>query len=837
MKKISLGILAHVDAGKTTLSENILFLKGVIRKKGRVDNSNTYLDTHTLEKNRGITIFSKEAVLTFDDGEITLVDTPGHVDFSAEMERTLSILNYAILVINGASGVQSHTKTLWQLLHKYKIPTFIFVNKMDQTGVEKSVIVKNIKEELSNNVVDFTSNYYENIALCNEKLMNYYLEQEKILPEDIQWVIREREIFPMFFGSALKGDGVEDLVNALDMYTCKVEYGKKFSGNIYKISHENGQKISHMKIIGGSLKVKDSLEINAIEEKINEIRIYSGDKYNVVQEAVGGDVCAVTGLTKAKAGMVIGENRDILVPTLKPVLIYKVELINGEDTKVVLPFFKEIEVELPEIKFTWDTGEIKVHLMGEIQKEVLQSIVKSRFDLDIGFGEGTIVYKETIENIVEGVGHFEPLRHYSEVHVLLEPLPYNSNIVIETNCSEDILAKNWQNLVLSHLREKSHLGVLTGSPITGLKITLLAGRAHKKHTEGGDFREATYRAVRHGLKKAKSILLEPYYKFILEIPESNSGRAMTDIQNMCGSYKIKNSKNGITILEGKAPVVNIRNYHIDVMAYSSGIGRLSLSLDGYDLCHNSDEVIESINYDSERDIANPTGSVFCAHGSGFLVTYDEVESYMHIPYIYEESIIDEETYEVKKRDIDLNVSNEEIEKIFNNTFFSNQSKKTMEKKKVENFSKYKSPYKARLKGEEYLIIDGYNIIFAWEDLRQLANKDIDHARKALIDTMSNFSGYVRYNVMVVFDAYRVKSKESMEEYKGVKVVYTAYAQTADEYIERFTHKYKNNYRITVATSDATEQVIIRGANCGLLSARELGLEVKRIEKEIKELMR
>lgn len=848
MKNLVIGILAHVDAGKTTLSESLLYLSGKIGKLGRVDKRDAYLDTYELERERGITIFSKQAIFEYSGTRITLLDTPGHVDFSAEMERTLQVLDYAILVISGADGVQGHTKTLWRLLHKYNIPVFLFVNKMDEFGTDKEKLMKELKHQLDDACIDFgqvaTEGFYDEIAMCDEELMESYLENGRIDEEQIINAVKERKVFPCYFGSALKLDGVERFMRGMVNYTITPTYPEEFGAKIFKISRdEQGNRLTHMKLTGGGIKVRDTLTNGIWEEKITQIRIYSGQKFEAVNEVSAGFVCAVTGLGSAKPGEGLGVEEASDTPVLEPVLSYQVILPDGCDPKMMIPKLRQIEEEEPELHIVWDEElqEIQAQIMGEVQIEILQNLIQTRFGVEVTFDAGKIVYKETIGNVVEGVGHFEPLRHYAEVHLLLEPGEPGSGLEFRIDCSEDVLGKSWQRLILTHLEEKVHKGVLTGAPITDMIITLVSGRAHNKHTEGGDFREATYRAVRQGLKEAKSILLEPYYAFTLELPESMVGRAMIDVEKMCGTCEISQTDGNTAILVGSAPVITMRNYQKEVIAYTKGHGRLFCSLKGYEPCHNEEEVISSIGYDSERDIANPTGSVFCSHGAGFLVNWDEVKNYMHVEgYLQKkrEDFVDSDYVQVSQVEERL-ISLDEIDQIINSTYYSNQGKKSIWKKsKTARESYYEtSTYVSspREKKEEYLLVDGYNIIFAWSELKELADENMDGAKYKLLDILSNYKGIMKAKVIVVFDAYRVVGHpEEVMEYHNIHVVYTREAQTADQYIERFAHDNQKKYNITVATSDGLQQIIIRGAGCSLLSARDLKDEIERANETIKQ---
>ncbi|HEY9059636.1 MAG TPA: translation factor GTPase family protein [Pseudobacteroides sp.] len=837
MGKLVIGILAHVDAGKTTLSESMLYLSGRIRKLGRVDNKDAYLDTYELERARGITIFSKQAIFEIDGARITLLDTPGHVDFSAEMERTLQVLDYAILVISGADGVQGHTKTLWRLLDMYKIPVFLFVNKMDQNGTDRDKLVNEIKKQLDDRCIEFgqvkEDVFYDQLAMCDEIMMEAYLNTGKIDTEKVSLAVRERKVFPCFFGSALKLEGIDQFVHGLIKYTKAPGYPDEFGAKIFKITRdEQGNRLTHMKLTGGKLKVKDVLTNGAWEEKVNQIRIYSGQRFEPVNEVDGGSVVAVTGLIESKPGDGLGIEKASAAPVLEPVLLYRVVLPEGCDPRVMIPKFRQIEEEEPEIQIVWDEQlqEIQAKIMGEVQIEILQSLIKSRFDVDVAFDDGKIVYKETIGNVVEGVGHFEPLRHYAEVHLLLEPGEPGSSILYRSECSEDVLSKSWQRLILTHLKEKAHKGVLTGSNITDMKITLVSGRAHNKHTEGGDFREATYRAVRQGLKEAESILLEPYYSFQLELPEKMVGRAMTDIEKMHGTSEISQINGDMAVLVGSAPVITMRNYQKEVMAYTKGIGRLFCSLKGYEPCHNANEVIERIGYDSERDLANPTGSVFCAQGTGFLVEWNEVKNYMHVESYLKKSHLDVTNPKYKSYSEERSISLEEIDQIINKTFYANQGRKAVWKREKTYYESNHKPAANTSRPKEakadYLLVDGYNIIFAWPELKELADENMDSAKIKLLDILSNYQSIRKCVIIAVFDAYRVQGhREEVIDYYNIHLVYTREAQTADNYIEKFAHDNKKNYNITVATSDGLQQMIVRGEGCSLLSARELQAEI------------
>lgn len=860
MKKLVIGILAHVDAGKTTLSESMLYLSGKIRKMGRVDNKDAYLDTYELEKARGITIFSKQAMLEIADTSVTLLDTPGHVDFSAEMERTLQVLDYAILVISGADGIQGHTQTLWHLLNHYQIPTFLFINKMDQEGTDKKTLIQELKSRLNEGCIDFsqegTDDFSEQIAVCEEALMEKYLEEGGLEITDIIKAIKNRQVFPCFFGSALRLEGVEEFMQGLVKYAQQPEYPETFGAKVFKINRDDqGNRLTYMKITGGSLKVRsaltnkpargtDPIEFlaeNIWEEKVTQIRLYSGSKFESVNEVGAGSICTVTGLTQTCPGEGLGTERTSGLPLLEPVLSYRILLPEGCDPRTMLPKLRQIEEEDPELNIIWNEvlQEIQVQIMGEVQIEILQSLIYERFGVQADFDAGRILYKETISNTVEGVGHFEPLRHYAEVHLLLEPGEAGSGMQFAADCSEDELEKNWQRLVLTHLQEKPHKGVLTGSQITDMKITLVAGRAHKKHTEGGDFREATYRAVRQGLKEAQSVLLEPYYEFRLELPKQMIGRAMTDIEKMYGTYEILESSEEFCVLIGSAPVITMRNYQKEVIAYTKGHGRLFCSLKGYEPCHNAEEVIASIGYDSERDTDSPTGSVFCSHGSGFLVSWDEVKQYMHLPsYLQlkrEEKQESQTSQQISEKEEEW-IGLEEIDQIINKTFYANQGEKSVWKKRKTAVQSYYEPIRpTTLKNdnrEKYLLIDGYNIIYSWPELKELADLNMDGAKVKLLDTLCNYQGIKKCEIIVVFDAYRVQGHYTeLMDYHNIHVVYTKEAETADHYIEKFAHTHRDQYHVTVATSDGLEQIIIRGKGCHLLSARELKIEMEYVSQQ------
>ena len=857
MENIVMGILAHVDAGKTTLSEGMLYLSGTVRKLGRVDHKDAFLDTYSLERDRGITIFSKQAVFSLGNRRINLLDTPGHVDFSAEMERTLQVLDYAVLVISGADGVQGHTETLWKLLKLYEIPTFIFINKMDQPGTDRESLLTELKERLDEGCIVFGKGKnvesLEEIAMTDEAVLDYFMEHETVRNEDICRLIRERKIFPCYFGSALKLDGVQELLAGFEEYMKPFDGKKEFGARVFKISRDDkGERLTFLKVTGGKLVVK--MPINK-EEKINQIRIYSGAKYEAVNEVEAGGVCAVTGLSSSYIGQGLGVEKGTASPFLEPVLTYQMILPEGADTTKVLRELKQLEEEEPLLNIVWNPAleEIHVQLMGEVQTEILKTMIAERFHLDVKFGTGKIVYKETIKSPVVGVGHYEPLRHYAEVHLKMEPLEAGSGLIFDTDCSEDVLDRNWQRLILTHLQEREHPGVLTGAPITDMKITIVAGRAHLKHTEGGDFRQATYRAVRQGLKSAESVLLEPWYSFVLEVPSEQVGRAMSDIGQMNGSFEGPEAedKQGMVRLTGTAPASEMRDYQREVWAYTKGRGRITLTLKGYEPCHNAEEVIEEIGYDSERDVDNPTGSVFCAHGAGFLVKWDEVPEYMHIKedFLAEKPGIEQDEVMAVQMGNHCNYSggysssyddDPELLTIMEREFGSKQKERdrysSYRKQTVSTPVRHTTVIKENEPKKEYLLVDGYNIIFAWEELNELAKASIDAARNKLMDILSNYQGFTGCTLILVFDAYKVKGNQGeVQKYHNIYVVYTKEAETADQYIEKTTHEIGRKYKVTVATSDALEQVIVMGQGAYRISARDFYEEVERTEKQIREI--
>lgn len=900
MKKLAVGILAHVDAGKTTLSEAMLYTGGAIRRPGRVDKGDAFLDTYELEKKRGITIFSKQAVLRWNDMDVTLLDTPGHVDFSAEMERTLQVLDYAILVISGSDGVQSHTRTLWRLLARYEVPAFLFLNKMDLAGDRRAALLEDLQRNLGGNFVDFGTEaeeeFLENVAVCGEAVLERYLETGEVSVEAIRELIVDRELFPCFFGSALRLEGVEEFMRGMETYMDVPLYPEEFGARVFKIARDSqGNRLTYMKITGGILRVKDVLD----GEKVNQLRIYSGDRFEAVKEAPAGTVCAAAGLARTAPGRGLGIDAGTVLPVLEPVLTYRMILPEEVDAAAILPKLIQLEEEEPELHIAWEEEKKEIHaqIMGEIQMEILKSLILERFGISVRFGERSIVYKETIKNTVEGVGHFEPLRHYAEVHLLLEPGEPGSGMTYGTACSEDILNKNWQRLVLTHLEEREHRGVLTGSPITDMRITLMSGRAHVKHTEGGDFRQSVYRAVRQGLMQAESALLEPFYEFRLELPERLLGRAMADIERRKGTLEPPMTCLDQAVLTGTAPVSTLDGYQAEVTAYTGGLGRLTCTLKGYGPCHNPEEVIASIGYDPDADPENPSGSVFCTHGAGFVVSWDEVPDYMHL-----ESCLSaagkrgrirtegELVYDARSSDglggksgqktggEEPWIGTEEIDSILSRTYNANKRNKDGGRRRwsgktdaasrrgsagrgsadsgstghgsAGSSSIYRQPGIYTAQGgaadaprkkkqepvrDEYLLVDGYNIIFAWKELKELAQRNIDSARDKLLDILCNYQGIRKCGVIAVFDAYRVQGHATeFLDYYNIHVVFTREAETADQYIEKFAHENGKKYRITVATSDRLEQIIIRGQGCILLSARELEEEITRAGQQLRQ---
>lgn len=845
-KQVSIGLLAHVDAGKTTLAESILYLRGQIRTMGRVDHKNAFLDTYELERERGITIFSKQANVWIGETQVALLDTPGHVDFSAEMERTFQVLDYAVLVINGADGVQAHVETLWELLKRYGIPTFLFINKMDQERTDKKRLLEELKEKQDVRCVDFSEDItseqmQEALAECDEELLEQYLEGRTIEAEGVRNSIANRTIFPCYFGSALKLSGVEALLDGIECYTKILEYPKEFGARVYKIGRdERGIRLTYMKITGGTIKVKMLLK----EQKVNQIRIYTGASFEMVPEAEAGSICAVAGLEHTYAGEVFGMEDKAKPPLLEPVLTYQILLPKECDVYQTFLKLRTLEEEEPQMQLVWKESLLEIHvkLMGEVQKEVLKRLISERFELEVEFGQSSIVYKETIAETVEGVGHFEPLRHYAEVHLLLEPLERGQGLVFDTICSEDVLDKNWQRLILTHLEEQPHPGVLTGSEITDMKITLLIGKAHQKHTEGGDFRQAVYRAVRHGLKRATSLLLEPIYQFSITVPQEMAGRVLSDIQKMQGTFDQPEISEEMSVVKGTAPIAVMQGYQTELLSYTKGRGRMSIQLKGYEVCHNQEEVVSLAGYDSERDLEHATGSVFCQQGAGFSVPWNEVESYMHLPYQYK--AMEERQKEGQKKETARTVSEEmydekELQEIFQQTYGRIERKKSGWEKAPQRIHAQKSEYKPKtshmVSKEQYLLVDGYNIIFAWEELKEVAKVNIEGARNKLLDIMCNYQGYKKSHVIVVFDAYKVPGNlGSTLKYHNIHVVYTKEAETADQYIEKTVPHIVEKYRVTVATSDALEQMIIMGQGAERLSARGLQEEIESVNQEMRE---
>lgn len=867
-KRVCAALLAHVDAGKTTLSESILYLSGAIRKVGRVDHGDAFLDTYEMEKKRGITIFSKQAVMEWSGVEITLLDTPGHVDFCAEMERTLQVLDVALLIVSGTDGVQAHTETLWRLLGYYNIPVMVFVNKLDLPDTDYHKVLENIRQKLSTDCVDFmntdSETFFENIAISDEKLLDKYMETGEITKDEIAALIMERKVFPCFGGSAREITGVKELLGAMSCYPVRKSYPDDFGARVFKVARDNaGMRLTYMRITGGSLKVKTLLS----EEmgKVEQIRIYSGEKYKTLEEADAGCVCCVTGLEGTRAGGGLGFEGEYITPILEPVMTYRVILPPKVSAQQMYSCLKQLEEEEPQLNIVWNEKlqELHIRLMGEVQLSIYKNLIHERFNVEVSFGEGSVLYKETIKSPVEGVGHFEPLRHYAEVHLLLEPSECGSGMQFLTACSEDILARNWQRLILTHLKEKEFIGVLTGAPVTDIKITLLSGKSHQKHTEGGDFRQATYRAVRQGLMQAESILLEPIYEYNLELPIQQVGRAISDIQKMHGTAEILENRGDISVITGYAPVATMNGYHTQVNAYTGGMGKFICRLHGYAPCHNTDEVLENCTYDAESDIDNPTGSVFCAHGSGFYVPWYDVKNYMHLEAAYQTVNSDLESQETDRTDVHTakdNIINrkiadegsveeeKELQAIFEKTYgpinkrtygetagalgVENMAKKKgiVDAKKADTPQRYKKKPK---KFDEYLLVDGYNVIFSWKELNELSKSNLASARGRLMDILCNYQGYMGINVILVFDAYKVKGNHgSVEKYHNINVVYTKEAETADMYIEKVTHEIVKKHKVTVATSDGMEQMIVIGEGAIRMSAREFELEIKRVEKEI-----
>ncbi len=848
MKQITVGLMAHVDSGKTTLAEALLYKTGVIRQQGRVDHGNTWLDTDQIERSRGITIFSHQASVTIGDTVVTLLDTPGHVDFSAETERTMQVLDYAVLVISGTDGVQSHTRTLWQLLERYRIPVFLFINKMDATLRTAKALLHELQSKLSPNCADFSSiddALYEQAATCDEHLMEQYLANDTLTPKELTDAIAARVIFPCCFGSARKTEGIEKLMQLLEHYTLQPKASDRFAARVFKISTDaKGNRLTFLKIQSGTLRNRDEMTYRGADhtshtEKISGIRFYSGVKYRAAEQAAAGEVCAVTGLSAAYAGQGLGDAVDGIQSFLRPVMRYRAVIPSDLLPTDALKQFRILEEEDPQLNVLWNEQlqAIFVQLMGKVQLEVLTQRVAERFGYTVRFDSGTVTYLETIAAPVEGVGHFEPLRHYAEVHIEMKPLPAGSGLQWESRCSEDILSRNWQRLILTHIEEKQHIGVLTGSPITDMKLTLVAGKAHLKHTEGGDFRQATYRAIRQGLASAQSVLLEPYYDFTLAVPQEAVGRAMHDIQMMQGSFSSPENEDGLAILTGSAPVAEMADYAAEVMSYTKGQGSLALSVAGYRPCHNTEEVVRQIGYSFESDLANSPDSVFCSHGAGYTVPWYEVPQHMHLPFADAEEEIEEELPPLRKIPSYAAAGDEELMAIYERTYgkIDRDPRKAVRRIRHEEVQAvHTTPSKIITKGPEYLLVDGYNIIFAWDDLKQLAEENLELARSRLIHRMGNYQGWRKNNIIIVFDAYRVKGKDrTLEQHGEIHVVYTKEAETADSYIEQVSHTLAKEYRVRVATSDGLEQIIVLGNGAQRVSARELLAEVQSVEAEIR----
>lgn len=843
-KHICAALLAHVDAGKTTLSEALLYESGVIRTRGRVDHKDAFLDTSPLERERGITIFSKQACFSYGNMDVTMLDTPGHVDFSSEMERTLQVIDYAVLIISGTDGVQGHTETVWKLLQKYRIPTFFFVNKMDLPGADKAAVLKELQAKLSPYCVDFTEEeelLCENVAMCEETLLETYLEEGTFdLKKEVRRLVSGTLLYPCYFGSALQNEGVEALLEGLESYTKMPEYQKEFAGKVYKITRDDaGQRLTHMKLTGGELKLRD--EIEGIG-KVNEIRVYSGEKYTVQQKVKAGDICAVPGFTDTYAGQGVGKEADFCANQLAPVCNYQILLPEGTEEAIAWRQLKQLEEEDPNLHLSWQaqTREIFIQPMGEVQLEVIKRMVSERYGMDIAFGSATILYRETIEDTVIGMGHFEPLRHYAEVHLKMEPLPRGSGLQFVTECSEDELDLNWQRLILTHLGEKEFTGVLTGSPITDIKFTLIAGRAHLKHTEGGDFRQATYRAVRQGLRQAKSRLLEPMYQFRMEVPMEQIGRVMSDVGKMHGTFRQQPDDGEMSAIEGICPVASMAGYGTEFAAFTKGRGRMTLSFCGYEPCHNESEVVKNCKYDPDADVENTADSVFCAHGSGFVVPWNEVAKHVHVDTSIKKRQPVKTTTATPKEPSKKNskMSEEkELQAIFERTFGPVKTRVETPAKKVikaepgkTKTKEYKPVYE-----EEYLLVDGYNIIFAWDELKALAAENLEGARTKLMEIMCNYQGFCGCHLILVFDAYKVKGNPgSVEQFHNISVVYTKEAETADMYIEKTTKEIARKKRVRVATSDGMEQIIILGHGATRISARAFQEEVKRVNDRIAE---
>lgn len=865
MKKLVIGIMAHVDSGKTTLSEAMLYLSGSIKKLGRVDHRDAFLDNFSLERERGITIFSKQAILPLNGLSVTLLDTPGHVDFSTEMERTLQVLDYAVLVISGTDGVQSHTETLWRLLKRWNIPTLLFVNKMDLDGADKERVLEHLHARLDENIVVFGGAINEKdpvfldeeaLAMCDEGLMEAYLEEGELSKASAVDAIRQRKVFPCWFGSALRVRGVGDFLEDLEIVTRAPDYAAEFGAKVFKIARDNqGNRLTYLKVTAGTLKAKTLLHGAARNgeewsEKADQLRLYSGTKFTPVDTAEAGTICAVTGLTKTYPGQGLGTETDTASPLLEPVLTYQLILPRDCDPHVAHSKLKELEEEDPQLHLVWNPmlKQLSIQLMGQVQLEILREIIHQRFDIEVRFGTGAIVYKETIEAPVIGIGHFEPLRHYAEVHLLLEPGEPGSGLVFDTVCPLDVLDLNWQRLIFTHLEEKEHLGVLTGSPITDMKLTLLTGRAHIKHTEGGDFRQSTYRAIRQGLMQAKSILLEPWYQFRLEVPQECLGRAMSDVTLMEGSFEDPVLDGENAVLTGRAPVATMGDYQTQLAAYSKGRGRLNCSVDGYRPCHNTEEVVAARTYNPEADLDNTPDSVFCSHGAGTIVKWNEVPAYAHLDssaFLQKEEPEEEEqpVTVIRRGGATAAASDKELQAIFEKTYGSVKShdfRPTQKggKKTIESYSTDKLKLIQNLQPvKEFLLVDGYNILFAWDELKHLAEMDLNAARELLTEMMCNYQGYKGCGLILVFDAYKVPNNPGSVEKRGnIFVVYTKHAETADMYIEKVTYEIGKRYKVRVATSDGLEQLIILGNGALRVSARMFRQEVEAAEGALQNLL-
>lgn len=841
MKNIVIGVLAHVDAGKTTLSEAILYNTGIIRTIGRVDNKNTMLDSNAWERARGITIFSKQACFDIGNTHITWLDTPGHVDFSAEMERTLQVLDYAVLVISATDGIQGHTRTLWKLLKQYNIPCFIFVNKMDQPDNESKNILKHLKNDLNDSIVDFSIldyDVYEELAIASgeENILNTFLSEGIISDSDISDLIYERKIYPCVFGSALKQYGVEHFLDIIDRFTYEINHNNDFSARIYKITRDNdGSRLTHMKITGGQLKIRDLID----NEKVTQIRIYSGEKYESVECADTGIICAVKGLLNTVAGQGLGCDKGNTMKLMEPVLSYRLLLPENISARKIYPDIKKLEEELPELDSEWneETEDISVKIMGQVQLEILTGLIEERLLFKPAFDKGVITYKETIADTVIGVGHFEPLRHYAEVHLKIEPSRRGSGIIVETDCREEILDKNWQRLITTHIREKSHRGILVGAELTDVKITIINGRAHQKHTEGGDFRQATYRAIRQGLMQAENILLEPYYNFTIEIPSDMVGKVMTDMDTMYAKIDIPDISEDKAYITGRGPVYTMRDYQINLNAYTHGLGSMTVTFAGYDICHNTEDIINTNNYNPDNDTANPSSSVFCSHGAGFIVPWYEVYEYMHVHDICDDEYFNDKCEKIIHNEFDYSIGIDEINEIISRTAHANsrQDKHNNYKKKSSSLE-YHVNVKAYPKNrKKLLIVDGYNVIFAWNDLSGLAADNMDSAKDRLIHILSNYQGSTGLDIMLIFDGYKVKGNIGNDTVKdNIHIIHTKENQTADLYIENFTFSNSEKFAITVVTSDGMIQRIVRGSDARIISSREFADIIKNESERLKE---